>query len=79
MIIATFNGEQDLIKAFGALSAELRQSGLEETLIEAAEPIRAQMAEKAPRGDEAPHIAENIAIQPLKKLQGVALMPGAAA
>jgi len=58
----TFSGGQDLAKALNALPAAVSMKVQRDALRLAAEPMRAEAAALAPRGPDAPHIAENIVI-----------------
>jgi HK97 gp10 family phage protein len=62
MITLKFEGGADLAKALDKLSLRLGKKILHEVLREGAEPIRKAAASFAPRGEEAPHIAQNIGI-----------------
>ncbi len=58
----TFSGGQELAKALNALPAAVSVKVQRDALRLAAEPMRAEAAALAPRGPDAPHIAENIVI-----------------
>lgn len=58
----SFSGGQDLAKALSALPAAVSLKVQREALRAGAEPMRAEAATLAPRGPDAPHIAENIVI-----------------
>lgn len=58
----TFAGGQDLAKALNALPDALSFRVQQQALKVAAEPMRSEAAILAPRGPDAPHIAENIVI-----------------
>lgn len=62
MVTMSFSGGQELAAALSTLSMRLSTSILRGALVEAAEPIRDEMAAKAPRSDRAPHIADHIGI-----------------
>jgi HK97 gp10 family phage protein len=62
MITMKFEGGAELAKVFDSLSLRLGKKVLHEALREAAEPIRKAAQSFAPRGEEAPHIAQNIGI-----------------
>lgn len=57
-----FEGGAELARELDRLSVRLSKKLLHEALREGAEPIRRAAATKAPRSDEAPHIADNIGI-----------------
>lgn len=61
-IAMRFEGGAELAKAFDRLSLRLGKTVLHGVLREGAEPIQKAASVFAPRGDEAPHIAENIGI-----------------
>jgi hypothetical protein len=75
----TFEGGEDLVRALTAQSVEFRQEALIEALTEAAEPMRSRMASLAPKGPDAPHIAQNIVVWKLARVEGFSLAPGSAA
>lgn len=58
----SFSGGQQLVKALGALPAAVSMKAQRNALRAGAEPIRAAAAQMAPRGPDAPHIADNIVI-----------------
>jgi len=68
----TFSGGQELAKTLNALPSALSMKVQREALRVAAEPMRAEAAALAPRGPDAPHIAENIVIGiPSKGLEDI--------
>ncbi len=68
----TFTGGQELAKTLNALPAAVSLKVQRDALKVAAEPMRAEAAILAPRGPDAPHIAENIVISiPTKGLADV--------
>ncbi len=73
MVGLTLTGDQHLSEALLALSDELKPAVLFEALEQAGEPMRARMAQLAPRGDQAPHMADNIGISRLRRVDGVTL------
>jgi HK97 gp10 family phage protein len=73
MIAMKLNGGPDLAKALNALSDELKPKVLLEGLKTAAEPMRDEMARLAPRGPEAPHLADSMTISRTTKIEGVRL------
>lgn len=79
MLSARFTGTDDLADAFKRLAQPTRKAAIVNVLREAAEPMRQRMAASAPRGDEAPHIADNIVISGMRKLDGIALSESEAA
>ncbi len=79
MLSARFEGNEQLADAFKRLAQPMRKPAIVRVLTEAAEPMRQQMAAKAPRGDVAPHIADNIVISGVRKLDGVAMSESEAA
>lgn len=64
-------GDRDLARALNALSEKVKKQHLTAALLEAGEPMRARMADLAPRGDVAPHIRDHIVMQPVTKVEGV--------
>ena len=73
MVGLKFEANNSLVNGLAALSVELREAHLLEALHEAAEPVRQAMASGATRGDEAPHIADNIVVSRVRKLGGFKL------
>jgi HK97 gp10 family phage protein len=68
----TFSGGQELAKTLNALPGAVSLKVQRDALRLAAEPMRAEAAILAPRGPDAPHIAENIVIGiPSKGLEDV--------
>ncbi len=66
MVRFAMRGGTDLARALSALPAALSKRVVLDGLTEAAEPIRARMADRAPRAPGAPDIADHIAISPAK-------------
>lgn len=62
MISLTFSGGQELAKAINALPSAVSIKVQREALAAGAEPMRAEAEVLAPRGPDAPHIADNIII-----------------
>ncbi len=79
MMSAQFQGTEELANAFKRLAQPTRKEAMVRVLREAAEPMRQRMASLAPRGDEAPHIADNIVISGARKLDGLGLSESEAA
>ncbi len=74
MVGITTYGATAMADAFKALGESVsRREVLVDGLTEAAEPMRARMAELAPRSPDAPHIAESIAVSEVRSLEGVRL------
>lgn len=67
-MVASFVGSDDLIKRLQDYSVEFRQDALVDALTEAAEPMRQAMAAHAPKGPDAPHVADHIVISKLSKM-----------
>lgn len=55
-------GGRELADALRGLAPRVRRSVAREALRDVAEPMRLQMARLAPRGQDAPHLADNIVI-----------------
>lgn len=55
-------GGPELAKTLAGLSTRLSRSVKREALLSVAEPMRASMARRAPRGPDAPHVADNIVV-----------------
>lgn len=72
-------GSDELVRKLSALSVELRREAVLDAVKAGAEPMRARMAELAPRGPDAPHIADHIVVKTLSQIDGVRLSEGAAA
>lgn len=79
MVSLSVTGTEELSRSFAAMAKPPTRADLNGVLIEAGEPMRVEMARKAPRGDEAPHIAEHIVISPLSSVDGVRIAEGSAA
>ncbi len=79
MMSARFQGTDELADAFKRLAQPTRKAAIVRVLEEAAEPMRQRMASMAPRGDVAPHIADNIVISGVRKLDGVVMSESEAA
>ncbi|MDH5244808.1 MAG: hypothetical protein OEW98_00030 [Betaproteobacteria bacterium] len=73
MIGLRVDGLAGLEDAFKAIPEALRRETKTAALLEAGEPMRARMAALAPRGPDAPHIADHIGIMPIRKVEGIAL------
>lgn len=67
------SGDKDLMRRLNALGERVKKQHLQAALTEAAEPMRARMADLATRGKVAPHIEENIVISNASKVEGVRL------
>lgn len=65
-----FEGGAQLQKALSGLAPSLQGSVLRQGLTEAAEPMRASMAQRAPRAPGKPDIADNIVISRVTKIDG---------
>ncbi len=61
-VLMTFSGGQELAKTLNALPTAVSMKVQRDALKFAAEPMRAEAAILAPRGPDAPHLAENIVI-----------------
>lgn len=72
MVSLKFTGGLELSKALNALADELKPAVILEGLKAAGEPMRARMAQLAPREPGAPDLAENIGMSQVKKFEGVA-------
>jgi HK97 gp10 family phage protein len=79
MFSSSFTGSDDLVKNLSALSLELREDAVIETLIDAGQPMRADMERGAPKGPDAPHLSEHILVKKLSRVDGFTLGPGEAA
>lgn len=79
MVGVRVTGSEDLVRQMSALSVELRRSAVLGAVKAAAEPIRERMAQLAPRGPDAPHIADNISVSVVSRIEGVAVHEGSAA
>jgi|307.fasta_scaffold101467_2 HK97 gp10 family phage protein len=62
----TFTGAQQLTDNLRRLSEALTREVLLEALTTAAEPMARRMSDLAPRGPDAPHLADSMVIQPAK-------------
>src|SRR5690348_6596519 len=65
-----FLGDDALRSALAALPQRLTRPTVLRMLTDAAEPIRQRMGDLAPRGAQAPHLAEHIAVAPVTKIGG---------
>lgn len=72
MIKVRFEGGSELAKALGDLSTRLSKQILRECLTEGGEPMRRAIASKVPRSDEAPHLADNMAIGAVRDQENLA-------
>lgn len=73
MIRFTLTGQAQLAAALRALPLELRRERVLEVLEVAAEPMRRRMGTLAPKGPDAPHLADSMTIQEVRKIDGVRL------
>lgn len=71
MVSMTWSGGDALVKSLRDLPERVRGRVLVSALKEAGEPMRAEMARLAPRGPDAPHIAENIVMSTVSSVDGV--------
>jgi HK97 gp10 family phage protein len=62
---ATIQGGAQLAANLAKLVHRLDQQALYRVLLESGEPIRTSASQNAPRGDEPPHIADNIGMRPV--------------
>ncbi len=79
MVSGTFTGDAALSASLLALSVEMRKSAALKAVKAGAAPMRDRIAQLAPRGDVAPHIADNIIVSVQSKIDGVRIAEGAAA
>lgn len=70
MVHLKLTGMENLAKGLRALDQDLRRDVLIDALKEAAEPMRASMAALAPRGPDAPHLANSMSISVANKVGG---------
>lgn len=70
MLSITFQGSEAIAAKMQALSVEVRQASLLDAVLEAAGPMRDDMARRAPRGDRSPHLADNIKVAKLSRWGG---------
>lgn len=61
-----FEGGKELAAALAQLPERVGRKVVTEVLMDVAEPMRARMARLAPRGHEAPHLADNIVISSVR-------------
>lgn len=71
MIALKLTGGPQMAAALNALASTLRKSVLLEALKAAAEPMRARMAQLAPRRSPAPDLADNISISTATRIGSV--------
>jgi hypothetical protein len=68
---ARITGGPELAAALRALPASVRPDVMLKGVTEAAEPIRVRMGQLAPRGPDAPHLADSMAVSRIRSFQGV--------
>lgn len=69
--------QDSLTEALQAMAAESRKGALQASLKKAAEPLQQEMATRAPRGEKAhPHMADDIVIRAVTKVDGEAVPEG---
>lgn len=61
-----FEGGKELAAALGKLPERVSRRIATEVLMDVAEPMRSKMESAAPRGDEAPHLADNIIVSAVR-------------
>jgi HK97 gp10 family phage protein len=66
-----FEGGADLAAVLRALPDDVRPDLMLEGLTQAAEPMRQRMGQLAPRGPDAPHLADSMSISRLREFDGV--------
>lgn len=69
----TLHGGNELAQTLRSMTTSMSKSAMREVLKDIAEPMRGSMALKAPKGPDAPHIADNIAISVTSKVEGQSL------
>lgn len=62
-----FEGGKELAAALAGLPERVSRKVVTEVLIDVAEPMRRRMAQLAPRGPDAPHLADNMVVTPVKR------------
>lgn len=69
----TFSGSDQLARVIADLPQRVQAATLIEALTDAAGPMQARMAQGAPHGPDAPHLAEHIVVSKLRSVNGVRL------
>lgn len=76
---ASVAGHDEIMRALRGLSERVAKRALQDALMESAEPIRQRMETMSKRGDDAPHLKDNIGISRVSRVDGVRLHEDAAA